>query len=87
MHVFGIILAESTLLCVGGGLVGWLAGHGLAVVSAPWLIDRTGLLINPWAVDPWEAILFPVLVGLAALVGFLPAMTAYRTNVADALSS
>ena len=87
MHVFGIILAESTLLCVGGGLAGWIAGHGLAVISAPWLIERTGLLINPWAVDPWEATLFPVLVGLAALVGFLPAMTAYRTNVADALSS
>ena len=28
-----------------------------------------------------------VLVGVAVLVGFLPAMTAYRTNVADALSS
>ena len=87
MHVFGIILAESALLCVGGGLLGWLAGHGLAVVSAPWLTEKTGLLINPWAVNPWEATLFPVLVGLAALVGFLPAMTAYRTNVADALSS
>ena len=87
MHVFGIILAESVLLCVVGGLVGWLAGHGLAVISAPTLTERTGLLINPWSVDPREAILFPVLVGLAALVGFLPALTAYRTNVSDALSS
>jgi putative ABC transport system permease protein len=87
MHVFGIILAESVLLCVVGGLVGWLAGHGLAVISAPFLTERTGLLINPWSVDPREAILFPVLVGLAALVGFMPALTAYRTNVADALSS
>ena len=87
MHVFGIILAESVLLCVVGGLAGWLAGHGLAVISAPTLTERTGLLINPWSVDPREAILFPVLVGLAALVGFLPALTAYRTNVADALSS
>lgn len=87
MHVFGIVLAESTLLCVGGGLLGWFVGHSLAVASAPWLIRQTGLLINPWAVSPWEAVLFPVLVGLAALVGFLPAMTAYRTNVADALSS
>ncbi|HRA89870.1 MAG TPA: ABC transporter permease [Planctomycetaceae bacterium] len=87
MHVFGIILAESTLLCIGGGLLGWIIGHSLAVASAPWLIRQTGLLINPWAVNPWEATLFPVLVGLAALVGFLPAMTAYRTNVADALSS
>jgi putative ABC transport system permease protein len=87
MHVFGIVLAESALLCVGGGLMGWLVGHGLAIAATPWVIQQTGLLINPWALNPWEAVLFPVLVGLAALVGFLPAMTAYRTNVADALSS
>ena len=29
--------------------------------------------------------LFPILLVLGVLVGFLPAMTAYRTNVADAL--
>lgn len=86
-HVFGIVLAESTLLCVGGGVMGWLVGHGLAIVASPWVIQQTGLLINPWSLNAWEGILFPVLVGLAALVGFLPAMTAYRTNVADALSS
>jgi putative ABC transport system permease protein len=87
MHVFGVILGESTLLCIGGGLIGWLAGHGIAIASAPWLIRQTGLLINPWSANIWEIVLFPVLAGVAILVGFLPAMTAYRTNVADALSS
>jgi putative ABC transport system permease protein len=87
MHVFGIILAESSLLCIGGGVMGWLAGHGMAIGAAPWVIQQTGLLINPWSLNVWEAVLFPVLVGVAVLVGFLPAMTAYRTNVADALSS
>ena len=87
LHVFGIVLSESALLCIGGGVLGWFVGHALAVAASPWVIRQTGLLINPWAVNPWEAVLFPVLVGLAALVGFLPAMTAYRTNVADALSS
>lgn len=87
MHVFGIVLAESALLCVGGGIIGWLVGHGLAITASPWVIRQTGLLINPWALNSWEAVLFPVLVGLAALVGFLPALTAYRTNVAEALSS
>ncbi|MFM8476101.1 MAG: ABC transporter permease [Planctomycetaceae bacterium] len=86
-HVFGIVLAESALLCCGGGLAGWLAGHGLAIASAPWVIRQTGLLINPWALNSLEAWLFPILAGLAVLVGFLPAMTAYRTNVADALAS
>ena len=35
---------------------------------------------------PRELVLFPVLLALATLVGSLPAMTAYRTDVADALS-
>ena len=84
--VFGIVLAESIFLCVGGGLMGWLFGHGLAVMAAPYVTAATGLLLNPWAVDPMEFVLFPVLLALAALVGFLPAMSAYRTDVADALS-
>ncbi|MEZ6129334.1 MAG: ABC transporter permease [Planctomycetaceae bacterium] len=83
--VFSIVLAESAVLCLGGGLLGWLVGHGMAVLFAPYVSARTGLLLNGWAVNPWEFVLFPVLLVLAALVGFLPAMTAYRTNVADAL--
>ncbi len=85
--VFGIVLAESVVLCVGGGLLGWLFGHGLAVAAAPYVTAQTGLLLDPWAIDSMEFILFPVLLALAVLVGILPATTAYRTDVADALSS
>lgn len=85
--VFGIVLAESAVLCLGGGLVGWIIGHAISVFASPAVAARTGLLLNPWAVNPWEFVLFPVLLVLAVLVGFLPAMTAYRTNVADALQS
>ena len=83
--VFGIILAESVVLCIGGGLLGWLAGHGLAVVSAPYVTAQTDLLLDPWTLDPMEFVLFPVLLVLATIVGFLPATTAYRTDVAEAL--
>lgn len=83
--VFSIILAESAVLCLGGGIIGWLLGHGLAVVFSPTVSAATGLLLDPWFFNPWEFILFPILLVFGALVGFLPAMTAYRTNVADAL--
>jgi len=33
-----------------------------------------------------ELVLFPVLIGMASLVGFLPGLTAYRTDVADSLN-
>lgn len=84
--VFAIVLAESAVLCIGGGLMGWLMGHGLAVAFSPVVSARTGLLLDPWFVSPYEFVLFPILLILGALVGFLPAFTAYRTNVADALN-
>ncbi|MFO0917642.1 MAG: hypothetical protein U0872_04925 [Planctomycetaceae bacterium] len=45
------------------------------------------LLIDPWRFEPLELTLFPALFLLASLVGFLPGLTAYRTDVADGLSS
>ena len=80
-------ISEASLLCLGGAAGGWLAGHSLAILASPWVIQQTGLLIDPWAVNSIEAILFPALGLLGILVGFLPALTAYRTDVAEALSS
>ncbi len=84
--VFGIILAESIILCVGGGLLGLALGHGLVFAAAPIVELRTGLLIDPWKFEPLELTLIPGLIVLATLVGFLPGLTAYRTDVAEALS-
>lgn len=84
--VFTIILSESVLLCLGGGILGIILGHGLVFVAAPIIEARSGLLINPFAFSSLELILLPVLVVLASLVGFIPAMTAYRTDVASTLS-
>jgi putative ABC transport system permease protein len=43
-------------------------------------------MVNPWSFDVMELVLFPILIGMATLVGFLPGLTAYRTDVADSLS-
>lgn len=84
--VFTIILSESVLLCLGGGILGIILGHGLVFIAAPIIEARSGLLINPFAFNSVELILLPILVVLASLVGFIPAMTAYRTDVASTLS-
>lgn len=85
--VFLIILAESLLLCLGGALFGLLLGHGLVFLAAPIVEARSGLLINPYTFDPWELVVIPGTIVLAGLVGMLPGVTAYRTDVAGALSS
>ena len=84
--VFAIILIESIILCFGGGLIGALAGHAMIFTAAPYVEAATGLIMNPWAFHPAEYVLLPGMVVLASLVGFIPGLTAYRTDVARTLA-
>jgi putative ABC transport system permease protein len=86
LTVFSIILAESILLCFGGGILGILLGHGLVFAAAPVVQEQTGLLINPFAFEGIEFILLPGLIALASLIGIVPGLSAYRTDVARALA-
>lgn len=85
--VFSLILLESVLICLIGGLAGLLLGHGIVFVAAPIIEARSGLLIDSLAFTPVEFVIIPVLVAMASLVGFLPGLTAYRTDVAEGLQS
>ena len=84
--VSAIVLTESILLCLAGGVLGVLLGHGLVFAAAPIVEQRSGVLIDPFAFEMTELVILVVLVVLASLVGFIPAMTAYRTDVAKTLT-
>jgi putative ABC transport system permease protein len=84
--VMAIVLVESILLSLGGGLVGLLLGHGMIGLASPYVIDATGVSLNSFQFDWRELVLIPGLVLLASVVGFLPALAAYRTDVAKALA-
>jgi putative ABC transport system permease protein len=83
--VLSIVLLESTLLCLLGGIGGILLGHGLVFVAAPVLESRSGLLIDPLAFTPTEFLVIPGLILMAMVIGLLPGLTAYRTDVAESL--
>lgn len=109
--VMGIVLSESIILSVGGGILGWLGAHFLLYASSPMIEAQTGVQIGLFDMAPlprklevllpsaiiendWigplfslELVIVPALILLAVLVGFLPAYTAYRTDVAETLSS
>jgi putative ABC transport system permease protein len=85
--VMAIILLESILLSVGGGLAGILLGHGMIGLASPYVVERTGVTLSALQFDWRELILIPGLVVLASLVGILPALAAYRTDVAKSLAS
>ena len=81
-RVFGLVVTESAIIGMLGGLAGFaLAFIGTRVVAAV-LKEKLGLVVEP-IFDP--RITFLVLVaslGLAALAGLIPAAVAYRTSVA-----
>jgi len=84
--VFSIIIAESVLLCAGGGLAGLIIGHGLVFLAGPIVEARSDILIDPWFFEPHELYILPALLVLAVIVGLVPGLTAYRADVAKGLS-
>jgi putative ABC transport system permease protein len=102
--ILSIVMCESLLLALAGGVLGFLLGHALIGLSGEYLLERTGVAIGflqfptfeiplqrlglgGSLVVPIELILLPGLVLLAGLVGYFPAMTAYKTDVSRALSN
>jgi putative ABC transport system permease protein len=85
--VMFIVLLESILLSLLGGAAGWLVGHVLISVLSPWIAAQTGVSVGFMHFIGYELVIIPGLILLASLVGYLPAMAAYRTDVAKALSA
>ena len=112
--VLMVTLMESVTLAILGGLIGWIAGHGLNALASPFVEERTGVAIGffdfapgipllswlgetsipfsdngglEWVTVSPELLLIPGLIILAIAVGIYPAMTAYRTDVAESLGS
>ena len=85
--VRSLILLESVILSVVGGAAGFLLGHGLIGLLSPFIAAQTGVPIGAFQFVPYELILIPGLIVLAALAGYIPALSAYRTDVSRALSA
>ena len=82
-HVLTAVLLEAIILAVGGGLVGWLLGHGIVAAIGPLITTNAGVSVGFFSSAPLgEALLVPFLVVLAILSALLPALAAYRTDVA-----
>ena len=86
--VGSIVLLESILLSLVGGVLGWVLGHVLVGMLSPYVQEHTGVYLGLFRFVPkYELILIPALVALASLVGYLPAVAAYRTDVAKSLTA
>ncbi len=83
--VLAVVLLESIIISLAGGLAGVVIGHGAIGLMSPYVLAETGVLLHVLSFQQQELVLVPGLVLLATFAGFLPALAAYRTDVARAL--
>ena len=83
--VMMIILLESILLSAMGGGAGWLLAHVINALASGTIEERTGVVVRFQDFAPTEWFVVAGLLILAVIVGFLPALSAYRTDVARSL--
>lgn len=84
--ILAIILMEATTLCLLGGIAGVAAGHALTEVAGRVLQAQAGVTITGLAFHPFEGAVIGGLLVLGVLVGLLPALKAYRSDIARNLT-
>lgn len=81
-----IVLLESCTITAIGGALGIIGGHGLAYVGAQMIAARGGLTLNPFLFSALQPLMLGSVILLGTLAGLLPALLAYRTEVAENLA-
>ena len=84
--IFSAILLEAAAISTLGMVVAFVIYLGIMTGAAAIIRAQTGIVLDPFA---WNAVMLwaPVaLIGLGALSGIVPAVKAYRTDVAEHLT-
>ncbi|WP_334190030.1 FtsX-like permease family protein [Noviherbaspirillum sp.] len=85
-RLFMLLLAEGLLLALVGAALGWAIGHIAVEVLGQVLSRDQNLYLSGWIVTPDEIWLLPVAACVGLLASLLPAIRAYRTDIAATLS-
>jgi putative ABC transport system permease protein len=84
--VFAVIILEAATISVLGVLAGFGFYAGLISIVTQIIRSQTGVVLEPFTFNPvmlWEPVAFVL---LGALAGIVPAIKAYRTDVAQNLT-
>jgi putative ABC transport system permease protein len=86
LTILGIVLLESCTITFIGGVLGLFAGYAIVRLGTQIIAERGGLALNPPLFTPLQPVVLAGVVLLGTLAGIIPAMMAYRTEVAENLA-
>ncbi|MGZ3237091.1 MAG: FtsX-like permease family protein [Burkholderiaceae bacterium] len=84
--LFLLLLLEGLLLALGGALLGWLLGHVCVEILGHVLSSDQNLTMTGWIISPDEAWLALVTIAVGLAAALIPAIRAYRTDIAHTLA-
>jgi putative ABC transport system permease protein len=86
MKLLLLLLAEGLTLALAGALLGWALGHVAVEALGHVLSQDQNLSLSGWVVVADEAWLALVALGVGLIAALVPALRAYRTDIAATLA-
>jgi len=86
-RVLTLICVEAGMIGLLGGFLGLVGGHLLGAAGSAFFARLVGEGFDWWTPHAPELIYLAVVVALATLAGLVPAILAYRTPVAENLTT
>ena len=84
--ILRIVLLECGAITIVGGGAGLVGGHAVAYIGAQFLAARAGVVADPFALGLLQPAVLAGVVIVGTLAGLLPAVMAYRMEVAENLA-
>lgn len=84
--IAGLLVLESLWISLAGVALGLLCTQMLMSALAPWILEAFQLHLEWRILDSGNLIWLGALLGLSVIVGFFPAIQAYRRSLSDGLS-
>lgn len=87
LTLFLQVLIEGSLLAAAGTLLGLVLGHAVAEALAWWLTEARAMGLTGLQLVPAELYLAAFAMGIGLLAAAIPAIQAYRTDIARVLAA
>lgn len=85
-HIFALLISEATTLTFMGIVVGLIGLYALLAVAQPFIAQQYGIQITLSAISryEWQLLAYVQLAGV--IIGFIPALRAYRQSLSDGMT-
>ncbi|GGI19840.1 FtsX-like permease family protein [Oxalicibacterium faecigallinarum] len=81
-----LLLTEGLLLALLGAALGWLLGHATVGLLAQMMASEHNIVLSAWFIAADEIWLLPLAIVIGIAAALIPAMRAYRTDIATTLA-